>query len=149
MAVDVSKLVEWLGAEGAVYGLEKSHLTNAELMVIARENGLKVDKRFTRRQLSTELVMSRFVRIDKSQDYLVSMSKDELRRYFTDRMVSDTELISLMTEFGIAPTGNIRTKLADFAAQEISELGMFQRVAVGGSGHAKPAPTEPLKKGPG
>src|SRR3546814_7528062 len=54
---NVDLLIEWLGHEGAVAGLDKSHLTNADLMIIAREKGLLVDKRTARRQIAIEIVM--------------------------------------------------------------------------------------------
>jgi len=59
------------------------------------------------------------------------MSKDELQRYFSDHMVSTRELMSILDYFGIAPKGKMRMKLTDFAANEISDLGMYQRVAKG------------------
>lgn len=129
--IDVKLLTEWLGAQGALAGLEKSTLTNSELMVIARESGLTVDPKMTRRQLAIELVMTPIKRLDKPIEYFLTMSQDELKRYFTERFVSNTELLTLLAELGIAPTGKLRGKLAEYAAREISDLGMFQRVAKG------------------
>jgi hypothetical protein len=130
---NVELLTEWLGPEGAVAGLDRSHITNAELMVLAREAGFIVEKKTSRKQIIIELVMRPLKRIDKTPDYLLAMSKDELQRYFTDRLVSDGELIDLLNLLGIAPTGRNRMKLVDFASSEISDLGMFQRVAKGSS----------------
>ena len=124
-------LVEWLGPEGAVAGLDRSKLSNAELMVLARERGVHIDKKTPRRQIATEVVTAGLTRIDKSTEYLLEMSMDELSRYFSDRMVSSKELLDLLSRLGIAPTGKLRAKLSDFAAREISELGMFERVAKG------------------
>src|SRR3546814_16637714 len=56
---NVDLLIEWLGHEGAVAGLDKSHLTNADLMIIAREKGLLVDKRTASRPIAIELVMGK------------------------------------------------------------------------------------------
>ncbi|TIX46656.1 MAG: hypothetical protein E5V36_00345 [Mesorhizobium sp.] len=114
-------------------GLERSHLTNAELMRLVREHGLSVDKKTSRKQLAVELIMNRIKRIDKASDYLLTMSPDELRRYLVERMVSDREILSFLDSLGIAPPGKIRGKLADYAAREIGELGMFQRIAKGSS----------------
>lgn len=132
--VDILKLTQWLGVEGALSGLEKSNLTNAELMLIARESGITVDKKTARKQIVVELVMSDQRRIEKSQDYLLRMSAEELQRYFSDRLVSAREIMNLLKELGIAPKGKVRGKLADYAAREIGELGRFQRVAKGTSG---------------
>lgn len=131
MKPDIPLLVEWLGPEGAIAGLERSNYTNADLMVMARERGVILDKKTTRRQLAVEIVMCDVARVDKPKEYLLQMSSDELNRYFLDRMVSTRELRGLLEELGIAPTGKLRGKLSEFAAREISELGMFQRVAKG------------------
>ena len=131
MKLDIPILVDWLGPEGAIAGLERGKFTNAELMVIARERGGSVDKKTARRQIAIEIVMCDLPRIDKPRDYLLGMSTDELHRYFEDRMVSSRELQALLTELGLAPTGKLRGKLSDFAAREIRELGMLQRVAKG------------------
>ena len=134
MPLDVSILSDWLGPEGAIAGLERSNLTNAELMVLARERGLQVDSKSARRMLAIELVMSPLRRIDKPAEFLMRMSTDELKRYFLDRLVSNAELLKILAELGIAPKGKLRIKLSDYAAREITELGMFQRVA-GGNTH--------------
>ncbi len=129
--LDFEALTEWLGPEGAVAGLEKSNLTNAELMVHLRNRGIEMGSKVARRQLTIELIMSPIKRIDKPRDFLLGMSSEELKRYFGDRMVSNKELMDLLDDLEIAPTGKLRGKLSDYAAQEIGDLGMFQRVAKG------------------
>jgi hypothetical protein len=137
MTINVRQLAEWLGPQGALAGLEKSTLTNSELMVLARENGLSVDPKMTRRQLAIELVMTPIQRIDKPTEFLLGLSQDELKRYFTERLVSNSELSTLLSGMGISPAGKLRVKLVDYAAREVSELGMFQRVAKGHSDDRK------------
>lgn len=131
---DIATLTEWLGPEGALAGLDRSDLTNSELMMLARANNLLVDSKAPRKQIAVELVMGRLDRIDKGVDQLLEMSRDELQRYFSDRLVSSRELRQLLEGLGIAPKGRLRTRLAEFAASEISDLGMYQRVA---KGHSK------------
>src|SRR3546814_19223376 len=70
-------------------------------------------------------------RIEKSSDQLMQMSRDEILRYFSDRLVSNNEIRKMLFELGIGPSGKVRIKLAEFAANEISDLGMYQRVAQG------------------
>lgn len=130
-ALDLETLICWVGAEGAVAGLDKGHHTNAELMVLARENGVLVDSKTARRQIAIELVMTRLKRIDKSVDQLLEMTKEEVIRYLGDRMVSRAEMVRLMEDLEIAPKGRIRGKFIEFVANEISDLGMYQRVARG------------------
>jgi len=131
---DIQILTSWLGAEGAVAGLDRSELTNSELMKLARNNGINVDSKTPRKQIVIELVMAPLDRIDKNIDDLLEMSRDELSRYFADRLVSGAELRKLLDGLGIPPKGKLRTRLAEFAASEISDLGMYQRVA---KGHSK------------
>ena len=129
--INVETLVDWLGPEGAVAGLDKSNLTNADLIMIARHNNIEVEAKAPRRQLAIELVMSPLKRIDKSVEELLELSRDELKRYFSDRLVSKTELLALLKQLEIAPSRKIRGRIADFAAGEISDLGMYARVAKG------------------
>lgn len=131
--VKLECLIEWLGPEGAVAGLDKSHHTNAELMILARSSGVSVDSKTARRQIAIETIMTRIQRVDKDTDQLLAMSREELVRYFNDRLVSTSELRTLLEKLEIAPRGKMRAKLVDFAANEISDLGMYQRIAQGHS----------------
>ena len=115
--------------------LDKGHHTNAELMMLARENGVIVESKTPRRQIAIEIVMTRLKRVDKNIEQLSEMSKDELVRYFTDRMVSKAEMMSLLVSLELAPRGKIRGKFVEFAASEISDLGMYERVAKGHGRH--------------
>lgn len=129
--VDVDKLIQWLGPEGAVAGLDKGHHTNADLMMLARNRGVEVQKKTSRKQISIELVMSSEKRIKKSVEDLLKMSRDELNRYFSEMMVSESELRGILRDLQLTPSGKFRGKLVDFAAREISDLGMYDRVAQG------------------
>ena len=131
--ISIQTLIEWLGPEGAVAGLDKSDLTNADLMMIGRREGIEIETKASRKQLTIELIMSRVQRIDKSTEQLVELSREELKRYFSDRMVSNAEMLSVLKAMEIAPSRKIRGRMIDFAANEISDLGMFSRVAKGRS----------------
>ena len=131
--ISIPALMDWLGPEGAVAGLDKSKLTNADLMMIGRQDGIDIEAKASRKQLTIELVMSRVQRIDKSKEKLVELSRDELKRYFSDRMVSNAEILSVLKSLEIAPSRKVRGRIIDFAANEISDLGMFARVAKGRS----------------
>lgn len=80
---------------------------------------------------------SRIQRIDKAHDELLRMSQDELKSYFETRMVSGTELIELLEQLGTQARSNDKKNLLEFAAREISDLGMYQRVAKGKPGVAR------------
>jgi hypothetical protein len=129
--VDIEKLVEWLGSEGAVAGLEASDLTVSDLLELGNSKGLVLDKKSRRRLIAIELVNYRTQQIDKSSDELLRMSEGELKNYFEARMVSATELTKLLEQFGIQARSEDKRNLLEFTAREISDMGMYQRVAKG------------------
>ena len=132
--INVQKLVEWLGPDGAIAGLERSDITVSELREIAIHHGLAAEKKLKRSDIITDLVNRNFTRIDKTVDELLGMNRDDIRDYFRDRKVSRTELLSLLSQFDIRPMYGDKGNLMDFAAREISGLGMYQRVAKGARG---------------
>ena len=129
---DIDVLIDWLGPKGAIAGLERSKFVNAELMVFARERGVPVSNKASRKQIVVQLVMSNVNCIDKPVEQLMKMSQSELKRYFSDKLVSDRELNQMLQDLDIAPGGSLRGKLLDYAARELSDLGVFLRVAQGG-----------------
>ena len=129
--IDVGKLVEWLGRDGAIAGLEGSDITVSEFRDLADRHGLTVDKKIKRSEIIVDLVNGDIVRIDKTLEELLSMNCDDLKDYFVNRRVSRTELLKLLLEFDIRPTHEDRGNLAEFTAREISDFGMYQRVASG------------------
>ena len=129
--INIEKLVEWLGPDGAIAGLEGSNITVSELYELGVRHGLAVEKRTKRGDIIVDLVHRNSIRIDKTTDELLSMSRDELSNYFKDRKVSRTELLKLLSQFDMRPAPSDKVNLADFAAREISDVGMYQRVAKG------------------
>ena len=129
--VDINKLVEWLGPEGAVAGLERSPYTVSDLYNLAVGTGASVHGKMRRTDLINELVNRKISQIKKPLEELMLMKHQELKAYFEENRVSATELLKLLSEVGITPGSEARKHLADFAAREISELGMYKRVAEG------------------
>ncbi len=132
--INVEKLIEWLGHDGAIAGLEGSNLTVPELHEMALRHGLAVEKRTRRGDLIVDLVNRNSIRIDKTTDELLAMNCDDLGNYFQKRKVSRTELLQLLSQFDIRPIRGDTVSLVDFAAREISCIGMYQRVAKGARG---------------
>ena len=83
--INIEKLVEWLGPNGAIAGLERSNITVSKLCGMAIRSGFTVDKGTRRRDIIVDLVNRNFNRIDKSTDELLAMNYDELCKYFRDR----------------------------------------------------------------
>ena len=129
--ISVKKLIEWLGRDGAIAGLEKSDITLSELHEIAIHYGLLVQEKTRRGDIIIDLVNRDVVRIDKTTDELLSMKHDDLKKYLTDRKVSRTELLHLASKFDLRIGRETNTNLVDFLAREISDFGMYQRVAKG------------------
>jgi len=130
-AIDIDRLIEWLGPDGAIAGLEGSNLTVAELFELAIHYNLPVDKKTKRGEVINELVHRKSLRIEKTKEELQSMSYADLKTYFAERKVSKTELLCLLADFDIKPGSEAKKSLADFAAREITDIGMYQRVAKG------------------
>ncbi len=128
----IEKLVEWLGSDGAIAGLESSDVTVSELCEMAARRGLSLEKRARRGDIIVDLVHRIPVRIDRTTDELLKMSRDDLGSYFRSRKVSRTELVDLLSQFDIRSSPGDRVSLVDLAAREISDVGMYQRVAMGG-----------------
>ncbi len=131
--INMEKLVEWLGPEGAIAGLEVSDVTVPQLCNMVMNLGLALDKRAKRSDIIADLVNGSVSRIDKSTEELLEMSRADLKNYFHNKKVSRAELLRLLTELDIRPIPHGRGSLMDFAAREISDAGMYQRVARGAS----------------
>lgn len=129
--IEIEKLIEWLGPDGAISGLENSSRTVSELFEVASHYGLSVEKKMRRSEIINELVNWNFVRINKTTEELLAMGSDDLKKYFKDVKVSRSELLSLLSQFDIKPGSAAKKNLVDFVAREISDLGMYERVARG------------------
>ncbi|MGZ9086372.1 MAG: hypothetical protein ACXW3R_12725, partial [Rhodoplanes sp.] len=55
----------------------------------------------------------------------------EIKEYFKQVKPSRTEILSLLSELGVSVSSEASRNLYSFAAREISDLGMYQRVARG------------------
>ena len=129
--INIGKLVEWLGPDGAIAGLEGSNVTVSELYEMAVRCGLAVEKRTKRGDIIVDLVYRNSIRIDRTTDELLTMNREDLSKYFRGKKVSRTELMNLLLQFDIRPSPSDKVNLVDFAAREISDIGMYQRVAKG------------------
>jgi len=131
--VDVKKLVEWLGPEGASVGLERSDLTVAVLRELASSAELSLPKKLGRSKLIAAIIDAHDRKIDRTVNELLAMDQDRLGTYLRDVSPSRRELMRLLAEIDIRPPGKTRGNLLDFVVREISDIGMYQRVAKGDS----------------
>ncbi|MCM2491880.1 hypothetical protein ACVCIH_01620 [Burkholderia glumae] len=126
---DLKTLVEWLGSDGALAGLDKSDLTIAELKFLLEEQGKTLPAKATRKELVTEVLQSAANCIKKPLDELLALSSDEILKYFESVRPSQNELLALLRQLGFRPGSDAKKSLYKYAARQLSETGMFQRVA--------------------
>ena len=61
----------------------------------------------------------------------MTMDADALKAYFLSIKASKKEILDLLESLDIRPGSVARNNLTEFAAREISDIGMYRRVAQG------------------
>lgn len=136
--IDLEKLIEWLGVEGAIAGLNASDLTAAELSELMPGSKIPGHSKLKRLDLIRSLVERKRLESTKKPDELMAMDADSLKAYFLSIKASRKEILDLLRSLDIRPGSVARNNLTEFAAREISDIGMYRRVAQGtktGDGH--------------
>ena len=127
---DIKKIIDVVGREGAVFALEKSKKLNTEdLFDIARSIGLNPKSKDSKKNLSTQIIQAVDKRIDKSLDELKAMSKEDLIQYFDNSQCHQDELIEILQDIDLKARVKTRKALVEFAAIQISSLGIFERLS--------------------
>lgn len=129
--IDVRQLVDWLGPDGAAAGLESSELTVSDLIALAQSTNVSLPSKPTRAQTIAAIVEPFAKRVDRPINELMNMDLESLRAYLQGVRPSRKELLRLLSEVDIRAPGKMKGSLLDFAAREISDIGMYQRVAKG------------------
>lgn len=133
MMIDVAKIVEWLGPDGAAAGLRESQLSLHDLVRLATSQRLPMSPKPSRQELANELAYAGVKKLDRNLEMLLAMTKSELVEYLTRKKPTISELMKLLEELGIRPGSDDRKNLLRFVAREISETGLHQRVSRGGA----------------
>ena len=129
--IDLEKLIEWLGVEGAIAGLDGSDLTAAELGELMPASKPPGHSKLKRRDLIKALVEQKRLDLRKNPEELMTMDADALKAYFLSIKASKKEILDLLESLDIRPGSVARNNLTEFAAREISDIGMYRRVAQG------------------
>ncbi|WP_096169390.1 hypothetical protein [Escherichia coli] len=129
--IDIQKLISWLGVEGAKAGLDKSEMTNAELIESFDNLLPKNPSKLKRSDLVEEIILATRRMTHKSVEELMEMSKEDLYSYFHDQKYSRKELLDLLYTLEIRPGSSAKKNLTEFTISEISDIGMYRRVAKG------------------
>ena len=128
--IDVRLLVHWVGSEGAKAALITSRRCSVKVLrTIAERLGCVLSREMNRLQLITEIVDVANKRIDKPLDALFQMSHNELVDYFSRIEVETKELLELLKELDVSPHRDGLRNLIEFAAQQISDTGIYMRIA--------------------
>lgn len=122
-------LVEWLGPEGARAGLEAGSPNVGELREVAEAKGVHLPAKAKRSVIVGHLVRIADQRINKTMDEMLAMTTDELLQYFDRARPSKLELMGILEKLDFHPGSEAQKSLYRYAARQISETGMFQRVA--------------------
>jgi hypothetical protein len=126
---DIKVLIQWLGSDGARAGLEFSHMTVGELRNMAEAQGIRIPNKARRADVVDQLMLFADQKIDKSLDEMLAMSSEELLEYFDRTRPSRSELLRLLEKLDFHPGSEAQKSLYKYAARQISETGMFKRVA--------------------
>jgi hypothetical protein len=129
--IDINLLREWLGPEGARSGLRDSDIPLKELIDLAKDQRLPLSPKPTRDEVVNELAYQKISKIDKSLEEMQNMTPGDLIAYLEKKKPTTSEVLSILTRLGIRPGSEDRKHLLRFAAREITEIGMFQRIAHG------------------
>jgi hypothetical protein len=127
---DILKIVEIVGREGAISGIEKSSKINMkELSELYKALDLKAVKKRSKKNIAYQIVHYVDRRIKKPIDELKKMSKDELIEYFDEVQCHQDELIELLNSIDLKSRAKSRKSIIEFAAVQINSLGIFERLS--------------------
>lgn len=131
--INLETLIEWLGVEGAIAGLEASDLTATELSELIPGIKIPGHSKLKRRDFIKALVERKRDDLTKKPEELMGMNAESLKAYFLSIKASKKEILDLLDSLDIRPGSVARNNLTEFAAREISDIGMYRRVAKGTS----------------
>jgi hypothetical protein len=127
--IEVAELIRMLGTDGAVAGLDKSEMTIADIQDLAPHVKIPNASKMKRSELILAIVTMIRQQSTKSPEELMEMDANSLKAYFQEARLSKSEVLNLLAALDIRPGSAARKSLFEFAAQEISDIGMFRRVA--------------------
>ncbi|MCL0352104.1 hypothetical protein, partial [Klebsiella pneumoniae] len=91
----------------------------------------KNSSKLKRCEIIEQVVLASRKKTHNSVEELMEMSKEELSSYFHDQKYSRKELLDLLYTLEIRPGSSAKKNLTEFTISEISEIGMYKRVAKG------------------
>ena len=130
-ARDVETLVSLVGRIGAVYALSHSDVVlTDQIRKLALELGLHIPRKMPKKSVAEQVVRHVDRRILKSLDELQSMDRKEISKYLIEVGCDSEEIIHLLEQIDLKAHGRkSREALIEFAAVQISSLGIFLRLS--------------------
>lgn len=127
---DIASLVSLVGRLGAIHALTGSDtITVSKLRELGRSLGLATSKD-PKRQLAELIVRTVDKRIAKPLEELEALSRDELHQYLSSTDCDAEDLKELLAQAAVPIQGKMsRQSLLEFAAIQISNLGMYKRIS--------------------
>lgn len=128
---DISTLVDIVGRSGAIGALFCSDVVKInELRELANRLHLETTSRTPKKQLAERIVRQVDRRITKSLNELQDLSRDEIFGYLNGTDCDAEDLMDLLKDANLpVRTKMSRKDLMEFAAIQISELGIFERIS--------------------
>ena len=135
-STEIKALVDIVGRHGACFALSHSHKIRAqELLETADRLGISLPKRTPKAEVAVAIVKHVDRRVDRSLEELKQLSGPEILQYFNQVNPDTDEVVDLLQSIGIEHRVTSRKGLLEFAANEVSSLGVFERIA--GTPHSR------------
>lgn len=137
----ISTLVEIVGRSAAITALVRSDIVNVQqLSDLAKRLNIVIPAKTQKNRLAEEIVLKVDRRITKPLSELRTMERDVLLNYLRATSCSTDELLSLLKEANIPVQSSrkSRSELIEFAATQITDLGVYERITSGGSRNSRP-----------
>lgn len=130
-AGDVEALVSLVGRMGAIQALACSEIVKADdLRRFARTLDIPIASKMPKKELARQIVRRVDRRIEKSVAELQALDRKQIIRYLDSTGCDADELRDLLEHARLPVQARMsRSELLNFAAIEISSLGMFERLA--------------------
>lgn len=130
-ADEIGTLVALVGRAGAIQALSCSEIVKADdLRCFARTLGISVAARTPKKEVARQIVHRVDRRIEKSVAELRKLGRQQIYTYLDQTGCDSDELRDLLEQARLpVQTKMSRHDLLDFAAIEISSLGVFERIA--------------------
>ena len=118
---DVKTIVAIVGREGAISALSNSRqISSRDIADVANSLGLKVSSKDTKAKIATQIVNCTVHSV---------VFKEEIIQYFEQVECDQDELIELLSTIDLRSRAKSRRATLEFAAIQISSLGIFERLA--------------------